>query len=98
MGIWTWGHGRGFLAEARRVAGRVLMIDAAWREDVQPEEVQERVLRDGSRHSVYKRYFTAAQLAGEIGGGRVVHGGAMVRGGLRCRRQATGLRHAQPRL
>ncbi|MGC9951330.1 MAG: class I SAM-dependent methyltransferase [Bryobacteraceae bacterium] len=64
-----------FLAEARRVAGRVLVIDAAWREDVQPEEVQERVLRDGSRHSVYKRYFTAGELAGELGGGRVVLAG-----------------------
>jgi hypothetical protein len=53
----------------------VLVIDAAWREDVQPEEVQERVLRDGSRHSVYKRYFTAGELAGELGGGRVVLAG-----------------------
>jgi ubiquinone/menaquinone biosynthesis C-methylase UbiE len=64
-----------FLAEARRVAGYVLMIDAAWREDVQAEEVQERVLLDGSRHMVYKRYFTPAQLATELGGARVVYAG-----------------------
>lgn len=64
-----------FLAEARRVAERMLIVDAAWREDVQPEEVQERVLTDGSRHSVYKRYFTPAQLAGEWGGGQVLHAG-----------------------
>jgi ubiquinone/menaquinone biosynthesis C-methylase UbiE len=64
-----------FLAEARRVAGHVLMIDAAWRDDVQPEEVQERVLLDGSRHMVYKRYFTPTQLAAELGGARVVYAG-----------------------
>jgi SAM-dependent methyltransferase len=50
-------------------------LDAAWREDVQPEEVQERILQDGSRHSVYKRYFTPDQLAAELGGARVLHGG-----------------------
>jgi SAM-dependent methyltransferase len=64
-----------FLAEARRVAERMLIVDAAWREDVQPEEVQERVLTDGSQHTVYKRYFTPAQLAGEWGGGQVLHAG-----------------------
>lgn len=64
-----------FLAEARRVAGRMLVVDAAWRDDVQAEEVQERVLRDGSRHRVYKRYFTAEQLAREIGGGQAIHAG-----------------------
>ena len=64
-----------FLAEARRVAGRILVIDAAMREDVRPEEVQERLLQDGSRHSVYKRYFMPAQLISELGGGNVLHGG-----------------------
>jgi demethylmenaquinone methyltransferase/2-methoxy-6-polyprenyl-1,4-benzoquinol methylase len=32
------------------------------------EDWQERVLSDGSRHSVYKRWFTASGLAEEIGG------------------------------
>lgn len=64
-----------FLAEAHRLAARILVIDAAWRDDVQPEEVQERVLRDGSHHRVYKRYFTPAQLAAEFGGARVLHAG-----------------------
>jgi ubiquinone/menaquinone biosynthesis C-methylase UbiE len=64
-----------FLAEARRVADRVLVIDAAWRDEVQPEEVQERVLQDGSRHTVYKRYFTPKQLTAELGGARVLHAG-----------------------
>jgi ubiquinone/menaquinone biosynthesis C-methylase UbiE len=64
-----------FLAEARRVADRLLIIDAALRDDVQPEEWQQRVLQDGSRHSVYKRYFTPAELAAELGGGRLLHAG-----------------------
>jgi ubiquinone/menaquinone biosynthesis C-methylase UbiE len=63
------------LAEARRVGSRILAVDAAWRDDVQPEEVQERVLQDGTRHTVYKRYFTPAQLAAEFGGARVLHAG-----------------------
>ena len=57
------------------MGARLFVIDAAWRDDVQPEEVQERVLEDGSRHRVYKRYFTPEQLSQELGGGRVVHAG-----------------------
>lgn len=64
-----------FLAEWRRVAARILVIDAALLDDVVPEEVQERALKDGSRHTVYKRYFTPAQLIAELGGGRVLHSG-----------------------
>jgi ubiquinone/menaquinone biosynthesis C-methylase UbiE len=64
-----------FLAEARRIAGRLLVVDAAWREDVLPEETQQRTLQDGSRHTVYKRYFTPAQLIAELGGGRMLHAG-----------------------
>jgi demethylmenaquinone methyltransferase/2-methoxy-6-polyprenyl-1,4-benzoquinol methylase len=64
-----------FLAEARRVAERTLIIDAALRDDVPPEQVQERVLNDGSRHTVYKRFFTPAQLIEELGGARVLFAG-----------------------
>ncbi len=64
-----------FLKEARRVANSLLMIDAAAREDVPPEEHQERVLNDGSRHVVYKRYFTPERLIAEIGAGRALHSG-----------------------
>ena len=64
-----------FLAEARRVAAQILIVDAALRDEVQPEEWQERVLNDGSRHTVYKRYFTPEQLLAELGGGRVLHAG-----------------------
>jgi ubiquinone/menaquinone biosynthesis C-methylase UbiE len=57
-----------FLAEARRVAGELIVIDSARRPGIEPEQWQERVLNDGSRHQVYKRYFDAAGLAAELGG------------------------------
>jgi ubiquinone/menaquinone biosynthesis C-methylase UbiE len=64
-----------FLAEARRVAAELVVLDSAWREDVPREETQERLLRDGSRWEVYKRYFDPEQLAAELGGGRTVFAG-----------------------
>lgn len=56
-----------FLSEAERVAPELLVVDSAQRPGVEREQVQERVLNDGSRHRVYKRYLGAAQLAGETG-------------------------------
>jgi ubiquinone/menaquinone biosynthesis C-methylase UbiE len=64
-----------FLAEARRVAGRILIVDAGAHGQFGLEEVQQRVLKDGSRHSVFKRYFTPELLREELGGGTVLHGG-----------------------
>jgi len=64
-----------FLSEARRVSDSILMIDAAAREDVAAEEHQQRVLSDGSRHVVYKRYFTPERLIAELGRGRTLHAG-----------------------
>ncbi len=64
-----------FLAEARRVAPELVVLDAALREGGAPEEWQERKLNDGSRHKVYKRFFTPDGLASELGGGRVLHAG-----------------------
>jgi demethylmenaquinone methyltransferase/2-methoxy-6-polyprenyl-1,4-benzoquinol methylase len=64
-----------FLAEARRVAGELVVVDAAMRDDTEPEEWQERKLEDGSRHRVYKRFFTPDGLLAELGGGRVLHAG-----------------------
>jgi ubiquinone/menaquinone biosynthesis C-methylase UbiE len=64
-----------FLAEARRVAGELVVVDSALREDVEAVGLQERVLEDGSRWEVYKRYFTAAGLAEELGGAGIVHAG-----------------------
>jgi len=64
-----------FLAEARRLAPELVVVDSAVRPDHEREEWQTRVLNDGSRHQVYKRYFDADQLAAELGGGTVLHSG-----------------------
>jgi ubiquinone/menaquinone biosynthesis C-methylase UbiE len=64
-----------FLREASRVAGEIVVIDSALRDEVQPEENQVRILSDGSRHPVYKRYFTGEALAEELGGGKVLFEG-----------------------
>lgn len=64
-----------FLAEARRVSGSILIVDAAVQDDIPPELHQKRVLNDGSRHVIYKRYFTPENLIAELGSGRVVHSG-----------------------
>ena len=64
-----------FLSEARRVAGELVVADSAIRPDHEVVEWQERVLNDGSRHEVYKRYFTGEGLAEELGGGEVLHAG-----------------------
>ena len=64
-----------FLAEARRVADELVVIDSALHEGVEPVEWQERVLQDGSRWQVYKRYFVAAELADELGDGEVLFDG-----------------------
>jgi ubiquinone/menaquinone biosynthesis C-methylase UbiE len=62
-----------FLAEARRLAPELIVVDSAVRPDHEREEWQTRVLGDGSRHQVYKRYFDPGELAAELGGGTVLH-------------------------
>jgi SAM-dependent methyltransferase len=64
-----------FVAEARRVAGELVVVDSALHDGVDPEEWQERILNDGTRHRVYKRYFRGEDLAAELGGGAVLHDG-----------------------
>ena len=64
-----------FLAEARRVAGELVIADTALQPDHEPIEWQERVLNDGSSHQVYKRYFSDEMLLDELGGGEVLHAG-----------------------
>jgi len=65
----------GFLREARRVAGELVVIDSALHDEVDPVGLQERVLNDGSRWQVYKRFFRPDALADELGGGRTLFGG-----------------------
>jgi ubiquinone/menaquinone biosynthesis C-methylase UbiE len=62
-----------FLSEARRLAPELIVVDSATRPDHEREEWQTRVLNDGSRHQVYKRYFDPDELAAELGGGTVLH-------------------------
>jgi ubiquinone/menaquinone biosynthesis C-methylase UbiE len=62
-----------FLAEARRVSNELVVVDSAVRDDHEREELQTRILNDGSHHQVFKRYFEGPELAQELGGGRVVH-------------------------
>jgi ubiquinone/menaquinone biosynthesis C-methylase UbiE len=62
-----------FIREARRVAPELIVVDSAVRAGVEPESMQERVLADGSRWTILKRYFTGAGLAAELGGGRILH-------------------------
>jgi ubiquinone/menaquinone biosynthesis C-methylase UbiE len=69
------GEREAFVSEARRVGGELVVADSALRKEVSPEEWQARVLEDGSRHRVYKRFFTAEGLAAELGGGETLHAG-----------------------
>jgi ubiquinone/menaquinone biosynthesis C-methylase UbiE len=69
------GEREAFLAEARRVAEELVVVDSALRPDGQPEAWQERTLNDGSVHRVYKRWFTGGGLVEELGGGEVLFDG-----------------------
>jgi len=65
-----------FLQEARRVAPELVVVDSsALHAGAIREEWQERILNDGSRWEVYKRYFTPDELAGELGGGETIFAG-----------------------
>jgi SAM-dependent methyltransferase len=64
-----------FVAEARRVAGELVVVDSARRPGTEAEAWDERILDDGSRHRVYKRWFGGDELADELGGGEVLHDG-----------------------
>jgi demethylmenaquinone methyltransferase/2-methoxy-6-polyprenyl-1,4-benzoquinol methylase len=64
-----------FLAEARRVAPELVVVDSALRDDVQAVEWQERILNDGSRWQVYKRFFSPDELVTELDGGETLFAG-----------------------
>ena len=64
-----------FLAEARRVAPELVVVDAAVRADRDRAGMQERVLNDGTRWEVFKRYFEPGELAAELGGGETLFAG-----------------------
>jgi len=64
-----------FLREARRVAPELLVVDSAIQQPGVDEEWQERILNDGTRWEVYKRYFAPETLAAELGGGSTAFAG-----------------------
>lgn len=64
-----------FVTEARRVAGELVIVDSSRAASAVDDDVQERVLNDGSRWEVYKRWFTGSALVDELGGGDVLHDG-----------------------
>jgi demethylmenaquinone methyltransferase/2-methoxy-6-polyprenyl-1,4-benzoquinol methylase len=61
-----------FLAEARRVAPELVIVGSVLHEGVPPARWEERTLKDGSKWTVYKRYFEPPELLDELGGGRVI--------------------------
>ncbi len=68
------GEGAAFLTEARAVGAELVLVDAGPRGGPPRDEWQDRVLKDGSAHRIFKRFFTGASLAAECGG-RVLHDG-----------------------
>jgi ubiquinone/menaquinone biosynthesis C-methylase UbiE len=61
-----------FLAEARRVAQELVVVDSSRAATDMDEEMSERILNDGTRWEVYKRWFTGTGLAQELGRGEVL--------------------------
>ena len=57
----------------RDLAPELVIVDSARRD--REEAWDERKLNDGSRHQVYKRWFTADGLAAELGGAEPIHAG-----------------------
>jgi ubiquinone/menaquinone biosynthesis C-methylase UbiE len=64
-----------FLDEARRVAPELVVVDSARAEQTPANAMDQRVLSDGSRWEVYKRWFTTEELADELGPLDVLHSG-----------------------
>jgi demethylmenaquinone methyltransferase/2-methoxy-6-polyprenyl-1,4-benzoquinol methylase len=64
-----------FLAEARRVAAELVVVDSSRTGSEVDEDVQERILNDGTSWEVYKRWFTGEGLSAELGGGETLFEG-----------------------
>jgi demethylmenaquinone methyltransferase/2-methoxy-6-polyprenyl-1,4-benzoquinol methylase len=56
------------LAEARRVAPELVVVEQVRRPGMPREAWEDRPLADGTHWRVFKRYLTAAELAAELGG------------------------------
>ena len=65
-------HRLRFLDEAKRVAPSFIVLDSPYQPDRPGEGPQERELLDGTRYTIYKKYFHPTELVDEIGGGRIL--------------------------
>jgi len=66
-----------FLAEARRVGSELVLVQQIGR-PAHREGDEQRTLEDGTRHVIYKTYFTPDSLLAELGGGELLHEGRWV--------------------
>jgi hypothetical protein len=57
-----------FVAEVRRVADEVVILDSGLPPGAHGEEWQRRSLPDGTTHTVYKRHFDIETLSAEVDG------------------------------
>jgi ubiquinone/menaquinone biosynthesis C-methylase UbiE len=64
-----------FLAEARRVAPELVVVASLRPTGVERARWEERVLQDGSRWTVFKRYFLPDELVAELGEGAAFYAG-----------------------
>ena len=64
-----------FLAEARRVARELVIVDASVTRSEVAEQWAPRTLNDGSQWTVFKRWFTPESLLAELGGGETLFAG-----------------------
>lgn len=67
-GLLRDGEAGRLLSELRRVSGEVVILDAGRPDGVAAEELQDRTLPDGTRHTVFRRHFLAVELADEVEG------------------------------
>ena len=65
---------RSFIAEAHRVADKLIVLDAGRPTGVPPEQTQRRTLQGGASFEIYRRHFDAEELAQELGGKPVFAG------------------------
>jgi len=81
-----------FRSECTRVAPVLVLVEQAAQPGRERESWEERRLSDGTAHSVFKRYLSAAELATEVGGSVLLENPSFVAvaAGRRAEMQSTG--------
>jgi ubiquinone/menaquinone biosynthesis C-methylase UbiE len=64
-----------FVAEAKRVARSLMVVETLWEEGLPTDGVEGRELTDGSRFNIRKSYFTPERLLADLGGGTIAFQG-----------------------